>query len=128
MTWVRGVSPWRQGEQGAGSLIALGVVAVLLGAGVVGVMWAAISVGRHRVAAAADLAALSAAQAVQSAVADPCTVAGQIAAEQNVTMQSCRVESEVVSVVVAVPVALGTLGTPVLRAEARAGPIFESGP
>lgn len=109
-------------ERGGGTLLALGVAMVLLGAGAVGVLWATVSIGNHRAAVAADLAALSAAQAVQSGENDPCRSARRIAAEQQVQVQLCRIDGETVSVVVAVPLQLGALGSPVLSAEARAGP------
>ena len=114
-------------ERGGGTLLALGVAMVLLGAGVVGALWAVVSAGNHRVVAAADLAALSAAQAVQSGTGDPCASAQRIAAEQQVEVQVCRVEGEVVSVVMGVSLRLGALGSPVVSAEARAGPLSEAG-
>jgi secretion/DNA translocation related TadE-like protein len=119
MTWrpVR-----RRSDRGAGTLLAISVAMVLMGAGVVGVLWAAVSLGSHRVAAAADLAALSAAQAVQSGEGQPCVSAGRIALDQHVELRSCMVEGEIVLVEVATPLRLGVLGSPLLSAEARAGP------
>jgi hypothetical protein len=58
----------RRGEVGAGTLMALWVAMALLTAGVVAVLWAAVSVATHRVAAAADLVALSAAQSLSGSV------------------------------------------------------------
>jgi secretion/DNA translocation related TadE-like protein len=112
----------RRDERGSGTILALGVALVLLGAGAVGVLWAAISVGSHRAASAADLAGLSAAQALQSG-ADPCKAAERIATNQRVELKRCEVEGEAVSVAVGVRLRLGALGTPTLTRAARAGPI-----
>ena len=110
-------------ELGAGTLLALWVAMVLLGAGMVAVLWAAISVGTHRVAAAADLVALSAAQALQAGEGDPCRTAGRIAAEQEVDLRRCQVEGETVAVEVGVVLRLGVLGSPSINTPARAGPV-----
>jgi secretion/DNA translocation related TadE-like protein len=110
-------------ERGSATLLSLGIAAVLLGGCVVGVLWATVSVGHHRADAAADLAALSAAQAQQSNPGDACTVAGRIADAQRVSLKYCHAEGDIVAVVVAVQLRLGVLGTPVLTGEARAGPI-----
>jgi secretion/DNA translocation related TadE-like protein len=116
-----------RGERGGGTLLALGVAMVLLGAGVAAALWAVVSVGNHRAAAAADLAALSAAEAARAGTGDPCTSAQRIAVEQEVMVQLCRVDGEEVFVVVGVPLRLGSLGSPVVTAEARAGPVSEDG-
>ena len=116
---------WRRqsrNEAGSGTILALGIAMVLLGAGAVGVLWAGISVGIHRAASAADLVGLSAAQALQSGN-DPCEAAQRIATNHRVELQRCEVEGETVSVVVGVQLRLGALGTPSLTRPARAGPI-----
>ncbi|HET6296825.1 MAG TPA: Rv3654c family TadE-like protein [Kribbella sp.] len=110
-------------ERGSASLLAVGVALLLLGAGLVGALWAAVSLGSHRATSAADLAALSAAQAVQSGAFDPCASARRIAADQQVELRECAVEGELVSVTVAVRLELGAIGSPAATAEARAGPI-----
>ena len=112
----------RKDERGSGTILALGVALVLLGAGAVGVLWAVISVGSHRAASAADLVGLSAAQALQSG-GDPCEAAERIAANHRVELRRCAVESEAVSIAVGVQLRLGALGTPTLTRAARAGPI-----
>jgi secretion/DNA translocation related TadE-like protein len=114
-------------ELGAGTLLALWVAMVLLGAGVVAVLWAAISVGTHRVAAAADLVALSAAQALQAGEGDPCRTAGRIAADQQVDLRSCQVDGETVAVEVGVVLRFGVLGSPSINTPARAGPVDGEG-
>jgi secretion/DNA translocation related TadE-like protein len=113
----------RRSELGAGTLLALWVAMVLLGAGVVVVLWGAISVSTHRVAAAADLVALSAAQALQAGEGDPCRTARRIAVDQQVDLRSCQVEGETVAVEVGVVIRLGVLGSPAISTPARAGPV-----
>jgi secretion/DNA translocation related TadE-like protein len=101
--------------------LALWVALVILGAGVVAVIWAVISVGTHRVAAAADLVALSAAQALQAGAGDPCLAAQRIAAAQQVDLRRCQIEGETVAVEVGAVVRLGALGSPSITTPARAG-------
>lgn len=110
-------------ERGSGTLLAVGVVLGLLTAMVVGVLWAVVSVGHHRADAAADLVALGAAQALQSGETDACRTADRIAAAHAVQLTTCRVDGEVVTVAVGVQLRMGALGTPMVKAEARAGPI-----
>jgi len=112
----------RRDERGSGTILALGVAMVLLGAGAVGVLWAVISVGSHRAAAAADLGALSAAQALQVGE-DPCESAQRIVTEARLKLNRCEVDGEVVVIAVGVQLRLGVLGTPMLTTSARAGPI-----
>lgn len=112
----------RRSDRGAGTLLAVWVAMALMGAGVIGVLWAVVSVGTHRVAAAADLAALSAAQAVQAGETEPCMSARRIAAEQQVELRSCEVDGEIVAVEAATALRLGALGSALVSAEARAGP------
>jgi secretion/DNA translocation related TadE-like protein len=110
-------------DRGSASLLAIGIAFVLLGGCLVGVLWAAISVAHHRADAAADLTALTAAQTLQTGSGDACTAAAGIAAMQQVELRECQQLGETVSVVVAVKVNLGAIGTPVLTGQARAGPI-----
>ncbi|WP_083934033.1 Rv3654c family TadE-like protein [Kribbella catacumbae] len=111
------------GDRGSASLLAVGFAVVLLGGCLVGVLWAAVSIGHHRADAAADLVALSAAQVQQTAPGDACTTARRIADAQQVELRLCQQSDDSVAVVVAVPLHLGALGTPVVTGEARAGPI-----
>ena len=104
--------------------MALWVAMVILGAGVVAVIWAVISIGNHRIAAAADLVALSAAQAVQDGAGDPCLTAQRIAAAQQVDLRRCQIEGETVAVEVGAVVRLGILGSPSITTPARAGPAY----
>ncbi|GAA1591356.1 hypothetical protein GCM10009789_51660 [Kribbella sancticallisti] len=112
-----------RGERGSGTLLAIGVVLGVLSVAVVGMLWAAVLVAHHRVDAAADLVALSAAHALQSGEGDACETAERIAGVHAVGLTGCRVEREVVSVVVEVELGLGVLGAPRVTADARAGPL-----
>lgn len=103
-------------------MLALWVAMVLMSAGTVAVLWAAVSVGTHRVAAAADLVALSAAQALQNGQGDPCRTAQRIAANQRVDLHRCQVESETVAIEVGTVLRFGVLGSPTITIPARAGP------
>ncbi len=104
-------------------MLAVGVALGLLTAAVVGVLWAVVSVGHHRADAAADLVALSAAQALQSDEPDACRTAERIAVAHAVELTACRVDGEVVTVAVGVQLRMGVLGAPMVTAEARAGPM-----
>ncbi|WP_442913236.1 Rv3654c family TadE-like protein [Kribbella sp. CA-293567] len=116
-------------DRGSASLLAIGITFVLLGGCLVGVLWAAVSVGHHRADAAADLAALSAAQALQisasgsATTVGACAAAAQVASAQQVELRDCQLLGETVTILVAVELQWGMLGTPVLTAEARAGPM-----
>jgi secretion/DNA translocation related TadE-like protein len=110
-------------DRGSATLLSVGIAAVLLGASVMGVLWAAVSLGHHRADAAADLAALSAAQAQQSNPGDACPTASRIADAQGASLKNCHVELETVAVAVTLTLHLGVFGTPTVTGEARAGPI-----
>ncbi len=99
---------------------------VVLSCGLAVVVWAGVSTAHHRASVAADLAALSAAQALQND-GDACEVAARIAGNQHASVESCEVDDEEVTVVTAVPVELGSLGRPLVRAKARAGPVTRTG-
>jgi len=111
----------RRGERGSSLPFAVAVLGTLLfvaaALGVVAAMVAA-----HRTAqAAADLAALAGARAVQHG-ADGCVAADRIAAANGAALEACDIAGEDVRVVVraAGPHWLGQAGD--LLAEARAGP------
>lgn len=110
-------------ERGSGSVLMIAVALVLLLAGLTAALWAAVSAGHHRAVAAADLAALSAAGAMQGGGTDPCEVAGRIAAAHDTVLRRCSVEGQEVLVVTAVRLSLGGLGDPLVEAAARAGPV-----
>lgn len=116
----------RRDERGSGTLLMMAAGLLVLVCGLAVVLWSAVSTAHHRATAAADLAALSGAQAIQSD-GDPCATARRIARKQGASLDACTVYGEEVLVVAGVPVELGSLGRPVVRSTARAGPIQASG-
>jgi secretion/DNA translocation related TadE-like protein len=119
----------RRGERGSATLLALASGLLLVGASFVCALWAVVSTGHHRAAAAAEMAALSAAQAMQpggdwQAEGDgPCDVASRIALAHRAELLLCRNYSDTVEVVAAVELRLGVLGSPSVKSTARAGPV-----
>ena len=127
MRWT--VSSQPCDERGSATLLALAVGLLLVGAGLVCALWAVISTGHHRAAAAAEMAALSAAQAMQpggdwhAESGGPCDVASRIALAHRAELLSCRIDGDTVEVVAAVELRLGVLGSPSMKSVARAGPV-----
>ena len=105
------------------SVIAVAMIAALLvltgGFAYIGVA----VVARHRAQAAADLAALAAANVVATGPASACEQAGQVARRMRSGVTSCRVEDLDVVLTVEVAVALGHWDVGPARASARAGPV-----
>lgn len=85
-------------------------------------LWSAISIARHKLAAAADLTALSAAQALTSGASDPCTTAHRIASTNHVDLADCQPAPDSVSIRVTTQLNLVGIAHPTLTATARAGP------
>lgn len=113
-----------RGERGSGTVLALGIIGVLLAIAVAvsGLIQAQAAAGRAR--AAADLSALAGATALNSvlAPADPCPTAGRVAQANGAALESCVVDGE--DVVVTVSVHTTVLGVPrQAQAAARAGPV-----
>jgi secretion/DNA translocation related TadE-like protein len=113
-------------ERGTGTLLMLWVALAFLGAGLLAVPWIVVSFGSHRANTAADLAALSAAQAIQSGDQGACTTAREIAMLHHAELTQCTTNGEVVSLTVAVHLRLGALGTPTIHTNSRAGPVTET--
>ena len=113
-------------ELGAGTLLMLWVALAFLGAGLLAVPGIVVSLGSHRANTAGDLAALSAAQAIQSGDPDACTTAHEIATIHHADLTHCTINGEVVSLTVAVHLRLGALGTPTIHTNSRAGPVPET--
>lgn len=106
------------GERGSGSVLAVGLIAAVTIITVVLVPVASGLAGRSSVAAAADLAALAAADvAVGLAPGIPCELAATVASTNGATLRSCTVDGLIVTVVVGARV----LGVDVTAA-ATAGP------
>jgi secretion/DNA translocation related TadE-like protein len=121
-------APGRGREDGSATLFAVAVLGLLVlvaaALTVAGAM-----VNAHRVAqSAADLAALSAAQALAGAGGDPCATAADVARANGAALQGCAVDGSDVRVTVTAP-GPRWLGQPHdLDAEARAGPAARAGP
>jgi len=78
---------------------------------------------RHRVATAADLAALAGAVQVLDGAAAACATARDIAVRNGGSLTRCAVSGDDVEVEVTRPLVLGGLGSWTARARARAGPV-----
>ena len=126
--WGRAVRVAAAGERGSGTVLVVGVIAVLLAAalGVSGLIQAQAAAGRARTAA--DLAALGGATALSSVLApgDPCEVAGRVARANGAEVKACTVVEE--DVVVEVFVGVRVLGVArTTTSAARAGPVDSAG-
>ena len=97
-------------------LIAMTVACAYVGAAVV---------ARHRVQAAADLAALAAAGRLTHGAAAACAHAAAVADAMDTRVVECSVTGVDVVVAVELTVTLGRLGPGTARAVARAGPVDE---
>jgi secretion/DNA translocation related TadE-like protein len=112
----------RRVERGNATLLMATCALVLLTVGGMAVLWGIVSSANHRASSAADLAALSAAAAIQRGEREPCEIAAAITARHGAGLAACEVTGEDVRVVATVAMRLGSLGTPSARATARAGP------
>ncbi|TWD81116.1 secretion/DNA translocation related TadE-like protein [Kribbella amoyensis] len=108
-------------DQGSGSLLVLWVAVALLSATMLAVLWATVSLTTHRLKAAADLTALSAAQSARTG--DPCATADRIAELHHANVTSCVLDGETVTVELATDLELGAIGSPTLTTRSRAGPV-----
>ena len=112
----------RHNERGSGTIFTLLMGVLLLAAVAMATIWSAVSIARHKLATAADLTALSAAQALQSAAPEPCAAAQRIATTHHVQLTSCQIIGDTVTVQVATRLTLANLARPTLTTTARAGP------
>lgn len=111
-----------RGERGVAMVVALGLLAVLVFVAAVSLGTVSIVLTHRRAQAAADLAALAGAAALQRGE-DPCLAAARIARRHDSALGHCLVEGPTLAVTttVALPSVLG--GRPV-PARARAGPVL----
>jgi secretion/DNA translocation related TadE-like protein len=121
----RGRGPWSErmrGERGSATVLVAGMVVVLMMLVVLGLQIGGAVLTRHRVAAAADLAALAAAGQLAAGSDHACERARQVAERMSVTTTACRVvEREAYVSVTARPPGWAALsGT--ANVHARAGP------
>ncbi|MCP2164634.1 Rv3654c family TadE-like protein [Goodfellowiella coeruleoviolacea] len=109
-------------DRGSASVLAVAVIAVLLGLAALGVAVATAVTTRHRAASAADLAALAGAAHVLAGRQEACQRADWVARRMRVELTGCVVVGRDVLVAVAArpPEPLALLGT--TNARARAGP------
>ncbi|WP_152203965.1 Rv3654c family TadE-like protein [Georgenia thermotolerans] len=112
----------RAPDCGAGTVLALALVAVLLVLTLAVVGLARAVHARAAAQAAADLAALAAATALRDAAGDPCTVATAVVRANGAEPAGCAVAGAVVEVGARVVVLGQADGVLVARASARAGP------
>lgn len=114
--------PTPAAESGSATIWVLAAGGLVLAAGLVAALLGAAVVTRHRVEAAADLAALAAADAAIFGPATACERAGRVAAAGAGTLMSCTLSNGVADVVVVVRGSglLAHLGP--VAARARAGP------
>jgi secretion/DNA translocation related TadE-like protein len=113
----------------------LGLAGLVVLAGVAGAGRGAATVARHRVEAAADLAALAAATRLVGSPqlagspplvgssATPCATAVQVAHANGATLLRCRLTGPDVEVEAETTLAFGGLGSYRAHARARAGPV-----
>lgn len=108
-------------EEGAATVLVVGLCTVLLTVTMVVVAAAVLIVTRHRAESAADLAALSAARHAVEGEAEACAVAEGVARRHHSRLDACELEELDVLVQVSLPGPgrLGSFGR--LHARARAG-------
>ena len=118
-------------EAGAASVLVLVLVAVITTLALAGVTVGGVLVGQRRAAAAADLAALAAAEALGPgfgptvAGVAACEAAGTVSAANDARLTGCLVEGVEVLVEVAVEVHGGFGAGWTVPGRARAGPVKE---
>lgn len=117
----------RDDENGVATVLAVTMIGLLLVFTFAASGVSALLVGHRRAQAAADLAALGGAGALQAG-RDGCAAAGSVARENTTTLTGCRIERDTVVVRVrfAGPPLLGRQWP--LEARARAGPVGLGGP
>jgi secretion/DNA translocation related TadE-like protein len=109
-------------ERGVATVVAVGLMGLLLSVTVVAAGGTRVAVASHRAGAAADLAALAAAQAAQSG-SDACAAAASVARANSGRVTACVPDGLAVRVTVTVdtPRMVGLLWS--VPASARAGPL-----
>lgn len=113
-------------ERGAATVFGLALLALLLVVAVACAVAVGALAGHRRAEAAADLAALAGAQALQAGV-EPCGAATRVATDNGAALDSCTIDAPdvIVSLHVTLPGLSRVLGgdAPGLPARARAGPV-----
>ncbi len=124
-------------EKGSATLHSLFAAVLLVAALAAAILWSTISTARHKLATAADLTALSAAQSLTTASdttgagetasgatgsTTPCATAARIAALHKVDLIACHPAPTSVAIQVALELHL-PFSHPTLTTTARAGPL-----
>jgi len=112
----------RWGSEGSASIYVLLLLAVICATGVVALAAGHALAVRHRAGAAADLAALAAADRVLEGAARACDLAGSIARANGARVVACTVQGDLVDLLVEIRLSAGLSRLPPVRARARAGP------
>lgn len=112
----------RRGERGSATVYAAIFVGFLASVALVAATVAAVFVGQRRAAAAADLAALAGAAALQRG-GSGCEAAGRIAERNDVRLVGCVIDAEVLTVRVSAGVPTPLWSGIEVRSRARAGPV-----
>ena len=113
------------GEEGSGTVAAIAVVLVAAALAAVVLIWGAAMTQRTRVQAVADLAALAGADISATAQWEdvgsrPCRAAAQVAAENDVELDDCRIDGVDALVTLSEHVTIAGFSFEI-RARARAG-------
>jgi len=112
----------RRTQDGSATILVLAVAATVVSAAAVGSGLGGAMLLRHRVAAAADAAALGAAMRAVTGDPSACARAKQLARVNGATLVACTVHGSVVDVSVAASGGGWLAWLPVVRLNARAGP------
>lgn len=110
------------GEGGSATLWVLTACGLVLSAGLVAVLLSTAVLARHRAEAAADLAALAAADSAFRGRAAACASAARVAAAAEATLVTCTMTDATAAVVVRIALRGLLAGLPSVSASARAGP------
>lgn len=110
-------------DRGSATIWLVGLAALIGLVTVAALVQGSAVVARHRAAAAADLAALAAAVRVSEGADAACAAAKGIAARNGGSLTRCVLSGDDVEIDVTRPLMLGSLGSWVAMARARAGPV-----
>jgi secretion/DNA translocation related TadE-like protein len=117
-------APGLPGDRGSGSVLVITVIMLVAAAMVMVTTLGSGYLARHGAAAAADLAALAAAEQLRTGTGDPCVTAREVSQANGAALLECTVSAWQVEVAVeaAVRTTNGWLADPVRRARAGVEP------